>query len=101
MVWELWKKGFNSWEGATARYLEQVMKSPLLLEPAGAMLTAVMKAKAKRDRAVAGIWGAWGLPTKRDQERALHTLNQIQSRLFDLEEKLQEKAPWTSPPSSR
>jgi hypothetical protein len=91
VIWELWKKGFEAWEGATARYLEQVMKSPLILEPAGAMLTATMKAKAASDRAMATWWGAWGLPTKRDQERSLHRLNQLESRLIDLEEKLEEK----------
>jgi hypothetical protein len=49
-----------------------------------------MKAKAARDRAVAHGWGLMGLPTKRDQERALHALNQLQSRLIDLEERLDE-----------
>jgi hypothetical protein len=39
----------------------------------------------------AGFWGSLGLPTKRDQERALHKLNQLESRLLDLEEKLVEK----------
>ena len=91
MLWETWKKGFDAWENITARYLEQVLKSPLILEPAGAMLTAAMKAKASSDKMVAAFWGAWGLPTKRDQERTLHALNQLESRLLDLEEKLQEK----------
>ncbi len=31
-----------------------------------------------------------GLPTRRDQERAIHTLNQLQSRLIDLEERLED-----------
>ena len=34
-----------------------------------------------------------GLPTKRDQERTLHLLNQLQSRLMDLEEKLETRGP--------
>jgi hypothetical protein len=89
--WDMWKKGFDAWEGATARYLEQVMKNPLLLGPSGAMLTAAMKAKANADKAAAGYWGMVGLSTKRDQERTLHALNQIQSRLMDLEEKLAER----------
>jgi len=29
------------------------------------------------------------LPTKRDQERALHKLNQLESKLCDLEERLE------------
>ncbi|GAC1352338.1 MAG: hypothetical protein NVSMB1_14220 [Polyangiales bacterium] len=87
-LWDFWKKGFDSWEDATARYLEQVLKSPLLLGPSGAFLTMMMKAKSKTDLAKAKMWGDLGLPTKRDQERALHLLNEMQSRLFDLEERL-------------
>jgi hypothetical protein len=90
-MWDLWKKGFDAWENATAQYLEQVMKSPLVLMPSGTMLTAVMKAKAATDQLAAQWWGALGLPTKRDQERALHALNELQSKLMDLEEKLAER----------
>lgn len=86
--WELYKKHFNAWESATAHYLENVLKSPLVLEPAGACLSIVMKAKRATDHAAASAWGSLGLATKRDQERTLHALNQIQSRLSDLEEKL-------------
>jgi len=49
-----------------------------------------MKGKAASEKALAAAWGAAGLATKRDQERALHALNQIQSRLLDLEEELAE-----------
>jgi hypothetical protein len=89
--WEMWKKGFDAWESATARYMEQVMKNPLLLGPSGAMMTAGMKAKAATDKVAAQYWGAMGVATKRDQERTLHALNQIQARLMDLEEKLAER----------
>jgi hypothetical protein len=88
--WEQYKKWFYAWEGSTARLLETWLKSPLVLEPAGAWLSAAMKSKAAGDKALAAAWGALGLATKRDQERALHALNQIQSRLFDLEEELAE-----------
>lgn len=91
MIWDTWKKGFDSWENATAQYVEHWMKSPLLLQPMGSLLTASMKMKAAADKAAAGFWGAMGLPTKRDQERALHALNQLQSRLIDLEEQLEEQ----------
>lgn len=91
-AWDTYKKWFFAWENATASYLEQVLKSPLVLEPAGAWLSAAMKLKAASDRASAQWWGAVGLPTKRDQERALHKLNQLESRLIDLEERLAEKS---------
>ena len=87
--WDLYKKFFNAWENATAQYMEQVMKSPLVLEPAGAWLSAAMKAKTKSDKLAADWWGGLGLPTKRDQERTLHKLNQLESKLLDLEERLQ------------
>lgn len=88
MIWDLWKQGFTAWEQATARYLESVMTNPMVLGPAGAMLTAAMKTKVATDRALSQWWGALGLPTKRDQERALHKLNQLETRLYDLEEQL-------------
>ena len=93
MLWETWKKGFDAWEGATAKYFEAVLKSPAVLGPSGAMLTATMKAKAAYDNAVANWWSALGLPNRRDQERSLHALNQMQSRILDLEEKLAELSP--------
>lgn len=90
-LWDMYKKGFYAWEGATAKLLEQWLKSPLVLLPSGALLTAAMKAKAQSDRAMATWWGAMGLPTKRDQERILHSLNQLESRLLDLEDRLEDR----------
>jgi hypothetical protein len=89
MGWDLWKKGFDKWEDATARLFESWLRSPLVLEPSGAMLSATMRLKAASDQAVATFWGALGLPTKRDQERTLHALNQLETRLLDLEERLE------------
>lgn len=88
MIWEQWKKGFDVWENKTAEMLEQVLKSPAVMQPMGGLLTATMKMKAASDKAVAQWWSTLGLPTRRDQERTLHTLNQLSSRLIDLEDKL-------------
>jgi len=87
-MWSQWKAAFDAWESSTAKWVEEWMKSPLVLGPSGAFLTAAMKAKKATDDAKAQLWGQMGLPTKRDQERALHLLNQLQSRILDLEEKL-------------
>ncbi len=89
MLWETYKKGFDAWENATAKLIETWMKSPLVLKPSGVMLTSVMRMKAASDRAQAMWWGALGLPTKRDQERTLYALHKLESRLNDLEEKLE------------
>lgn len=89
MIWQAWKTGFDAWENATAKYLEEVMKSPLLLGPSGLVLGAAMKAKAAYDKAANQWVASMGFATKRDQERALHALNQLESRLLDLEERLE------------
>jgi len=90
MMWDAWKKGFDTWELHTAQYLERWLESAAVLRPAGRVLSTAMRAKAQHDRALAQWWGLWGLPTRADQERALHALNQLQSRLIDLEDKLLE-----------
>ena len=90
MMWNQWKKGFYAWENATAEYLETVLKNPSVLGPSGQMLQGAMKARAAGSDALAQFWGGWGLPTKRDQERSLHALNQIQSKLIDMEERVME-----------
>ena len=85
-LWEQWKRGFTAWETQTAAFSEKVMSNPGVLKPTAALLTAVMKTKVAADKAMATWWSMWGLPTRRDQERALHKLNQLESRLLDLEE---------------
>jgi hypothetical protein len=88
MIWDLWKQGFTAWEQATTQYFERVLQNPGVLGPAGQMLTLSMKTKAATDRVMSAWWSALGLPNRRDQERALHKLNQLESRLYDLEEQL-------------
>jgi hypothetical protein len=88
MNWETWKKGFDAWEKPTAQYLDHWLRSPALLQPLGGLFTRGFKVKAAADKATEAVWSLWGLPTKRDQERTLHLLNQLQSRLLDLEDKL-------------
>ena len=88
MIWDMWKQGFAAWEKTTSTYMEKMMSNPGVLGPAGAMLTAVMKTKTASDKALTSWWSMWGLPTRRDQERSLHKLNQLESRLYDLEEQL-------------
>ena len=87
-MWDTWKQSFDVWENATAALLEQVLQNPLVLGPAGHTLAAVMRAKAKQDQRAATMWAAVGLPTRRDQERLLHAVNQLNSRVIDLEEQL-------------
>ncbi|MEO6418984.1 MAG: hypothetical protein ABIP39_06230 [Polyangiaceae bacterium] len=92
MLWDTWKKGFDAWENATAKQIETIMKNPMILGSSGALLSGVMKVKLAKDSATERLWSLVGLPTKRDQERALHTLNRLESRLMDLEERLDRES---------
>ena len=64
---------------------------PSATSTGGAMLTAAMKAKTRTDQAAARYWSTLGLPTRRDQERMLHAINQLHSRISDLEEQLADR----------
>lgn len=92
MNWDVWKQGFTAWEQATSQYMEKVLSTPSVLGGASSMLTMIMKTKAATDRMTTAWWSALGLPTRRDQERLLHKLNQLESRLYDLDEKLAQQA---------
>ncbi len=89
-IWTNYKKAFYAWEGATAKFTEELLKSPFVLQPAGKVLSAAMRAKADADRRTATWWSGLGLPTRADQERMLHAINQLHSRIHDLEEQLAE-----------
>lgn len=90
LTWDAWKKGFDIWEEHTAQLVETFVRSPAVLGPAGQLMSGVMRAKVQHDKAVAQAWSQLGLPTRRDQERTLYTLQQLQSKLTDLEEQLSE-----------
>ncbi len=89
-LWKNWKTAFDVWENNTAQMLDPIVRSPRVLEPVGSALSAAMKLKAVTDRVTAAWWSAIGLPTRRDQERALHKLNTLESRILDLEEQLED-----------
>ena len=85
------KKAFDAWESTTADHIEKWMKSPLVLGPVGLLLTKAMKVKEAHDKLMSACWTALGLASRRDQERTLFALHKLESRLHDLEEKLESK----------
>ena len=89
-LFEKFKKGFDAWEIRAAKLSSQVLESPTVLQPSGALLSAVMRGKARADRRLAGVWSTIGLPNRRDQERTLRLLTVLERRIIDLEEKLED-----------
>lgn len=89
-LFEKFRKGFDAVENRAAKLSNKVLENPLVLEPAGALLSAMMRRKARADRTLAGVWSAVGLPNRRDQERTLRLLTVLERRVIDLEEKLED-----------
>jgi len=84
------KKGFAAWESATNKYFEEVLTNPAVLKSLGSIMSSGMSLMAMRSKAATAVWGALGLATKQDQERTLHSLNQLQTLVMDLEEKIEK-----------
>lgn len=84
------KKRFDVWEDRAAKLSARMLESPRVLEPSGAALSALMRGKARVDRALHGAWSTLGLPTRRDQERTLRMLALLERKVLDLEEKLED-----------
>jgi len=87
-AWEQFKKGFDSWEDSTAKVLERVLKSPSFVGPSGGLLSAYMRARAKNEERKERLWSEVGVATRLDQERTLFLLNRLESKLLDLEERI-------------
>lgn len=84
-------RSLDTWEKSFAEMCEVVLRSPAALEPAGRALTVAMRAKNLAGRAWHRGLGVIGLTTRRDHERTMHALNEIQSKLLDLEERLPDR----------
>lgn len=89
-AFEKFKKHFDKWEARAAEASSDLLQSPFVLEPSGALLSALMRSKARTDKAMQGVWSAVGLPNRRDQERTLRLLSVLERRVIDLEEKLDD-----------
>lgn len=87
-TWSTFKQAFEAWEGASSPMFEAWLKSPFVIGPAGSFLSAYSQMRATQQRMMGRWWSSFGLPTRSDQERSLHAMNEMQSRLIDLEEKL-------------
>ncbi len=79
---------FSTWEKNTSAYFEKLLRNPNILETLGQVMNAGYKNKIYVDKTLHAMWKNLGLPNKRDQERTLHLLNELHSRIHDLEDQL-------------
>ena len=83
-----WRRSFFAWEDRTAQLLEALLRRPRLLEPAARALSGVARARRDADRALEAWLASVGLASRTEHERLAHQLNELESRLYDLEEAL-------------
>jgi len=82
---------YSTCERNTSKYFEKLFRDPTFLKFMGNSMDQMFKAKILNDDFFLSLWKQMLLPNKRDQERTLHQLNEIESQLFDLEEKLEDE----------
>ncbi|MFH1808563.1 MAG: hypothetical protein ABIJ09_07455 [Pseudomonadota bacterium] len=85
-------KLYGTWEKQTAEYFDKVLRNPGFLELSGNVMGAALRSKIMMDGFLMATWKSLLLPTKRDQERTLHLLNELHSRVNDLEDELTDQA---------
>ena len=84
-------KLYSTWEKQTAAYFDKVLRNPGFLELSGNIMGAALRSKIVVDQLLMATWKSLLLPTKRDQERTLHLLNELHSRVNDLEDELTDQ----------
>ncbi|MBL4637256.1 MAG: hypothetical protein JKY56_25600 [Kofleriaceae bacterium] len=89
-AWKVWKSGFDRWERSTSEYLDKALQSPAILGPTGTILKTVMRTKSTANKMVARAWNTIGLTSRNEQDRAVHRINQLEGKILDLQEELQE-----------
>jgi hypothetical protein len=85
---DLFDQVFTIWEKRTSEYFERLLRSPGFLNTMGGVMNSGYRNKIFVDRALSAVWRNLNLPNKQDQERTLHLLNELHSRIYDLEERL-------------
>lgn len=85
------RQAFTLWERTSAAYLETLTRNPLFLGVNSGWLNGFLMVKKATDSGMRTLLSSLGLPTRHDQERTLHLLQQIEARLDDLEYTLRQK----------
>lgn len=67
-----------------------MLKSARVTTPAGEWLTLTTRIAALHQQMLGFWWAAWGLPSRDDVHHVLHSLNELHSRVIDLEDRLHD-----------
>jgi len=95
----MFRQAFDLWERTTSAYFQSLVRNPLFLTANSACLNSMLMAKKVADSSMRTMISSFGLPTRHDQERALHMLHKIEARLDDMEFRM-EQAPAHAAPQA-
>lgn len=89
-VYQFFKDSFNIWEKHTARYWDHVLRNPLFLDLLGKNLELSLTFQNNLQKTLEQSWRAWGIPTRQDQLRTLHTLNELDTQVRQLSRRVDQ-----------
>jgi hypothetical protein len=95
------RKLFSEWEKKLAEFLDKRMRDPDFMNIVGKGMGATMDAKSQFDQRMEEWFRKLQLPTKTDLERIWVTLNMIETRVIDIEDRvsaIEEKLAGTAAP---
>jgi hypothetical protein len=88
MAANFYKEYFDIWEKHTARYLDTVLRSPLFLEALDLNLKTSLAWQQTGQKALEAVQHSWGVPTRSDQERLQHQVNQLTTQVRQLAQRV-------------
>lgn len=83
------KELFERWERLLAEFLDKRMHDPDFMKVVGDGLAAALDAKAALDRRFVEWCRVAGLPTRKDLEAVWGTVNSLETRVIDLESRVE------------
>jgi len=97
LFYQTFKEAYQIWEKPAGEFWMAYLSSPLFLETLGQGLTLSLSYQRMAKAAAIGFWRAWGLPDTDTQDKTLHKLNEIESRIDRLSEQMAHIADQTNP----
>lgn len=85
---EINRKMFSEWEKKLAEFMDQRMRDPDFMNLVGKGISTSMDAKSAFDKRMEEWFRTLNLPTRHDLEKVWTTLNNLETRVIDIEDRL-------------
>ena len=82
------RKLFSEWEKKLAEFMDKRMRDPDFMNLVGKGISTSMDAKSAFDQRMEEWFKTLNLPTKHDLEKVWTTLNTLETRVIDIEDRL-------------